>query len=103
MSVLHITEENFEQEVLSSEKPVLLDFWAEWCGPCRQLLPVVEQLAEELPQVKVGKVNVDEQPTLARRHKVFSIPTLVVYREGKPDGRAVGVQTLEELRALLGL
>lgn len=103
MSVLHITEENFEQEVLSSEKPVLLDFWAEWCGPCRQLLPVVEQLAEELPQVKVGKVNVDEQPTLARRHKVFSIPTLVVYREGKPDGRAVGVQTPEELRALLGL
>lgn len=103
MAVLHITEENFEQEVLRAEKPVLLDFWAEWCGPCRQLLPVVEQLAEELPQVKVGKINVDEQPALARQHKVFSIPTLVVYREGKPDGRAVGAQTPEELRALLGL
>ena len=83
MAVVTITKENFEQEVLQSAKPVLLDFWASWCGPCRMLSPVVDEVAEERTDVKVGKVNVDEQPELAGEFGVMSIPTLLVFEQGK--------------------
>lgn len=91
MSVIKITKENFEQEVMSSDKPVLIDFWASWCGPCRMLSPVVDEVAEETTSVKVGKVNVDEQPDLARIYNVMSIPTLVFIKGGKVVDQSVGV------------
>ena len=83
MAAITITKENFAQEVLQSEKPVLLDFWASWCGPCRMLSPIVDEVAEERGDVKVGKVNVDEQPELAGEFGVMSIPTLLVFEQGK--------------------
>ena len=101
MSALHITKENFEQEVLGSERPVLVDFWASWCGPCRMVLPIVEELAREYPQYKVGKINVDEETELASRFGVMSIPTLLVFREGKLVSQAVGARSKEELLAML--
>ena len=82
MAVVTITTENFAQEVLHSDKPVLLDFWASWCGPCRMLSPIVDEVAEERTDVKVGKVNVDEQPDLAAQFGVMSIPTLLVFEQG---------------------
>ena len=85
MAVVTITKENFEQEVLQSAKPVLLDFWASWCGPCRMLSPVVDEVAEERTDVRVGKVNVDEQPELAGQFGVMSIPTLLVFEQGSWD------------------
>lgn len=101
MSVLHITKENFEQEILQSEKPVVLDFFASWCGPCGQLSPIIDRLAQEHPELKVAKVDVDSQKELARKHKVFSIPTLVIYKNGEIAGRHTGVLPLEEIAALV--
>lgn len=92
MSVLTITKDNFDSEVLKSDKPVLLDFWAAWCGPCRMLSPVVDEIAEEMPEIKVGKVNVDEQIDLAQQFRVMSIPTLLVFKNGEMVQQAVGVQ-----------
>lgn len=92
MAALHITKENFESEVLKSDKPVLLDFWAEWCGPCQMLLPVVEELAGETTDSKICKINVDEQPELAAKFNVMTIPTLVVMKEGKVAHTSVGVK-----------
>ena len=103
MSVVTITKENFRTEVLESDKPVLVDFWAAWCGPCRMLSPVVDQIAEETTGVKVGKVNVDEEPELARQFGVMSIPTLVVMKDGKPVDTKVGVQPKAAILAMLGL
>ena len=81
MAALHITKENFEQEVLQSDKPVLVDFWASWCGPCRMLLPVIEELADEDTGAKICKINIDEQPELAEQFKVMTIPTLIVFKK----------------------
>ena len=102
MAVVTITKENFEQEVLQSAKPVLLDFWASWCGPCRMLSPVVDEVAEERTDVKVGKVNVDEQPELAGEFGVMSIPTLLVFEQGKLVRQAVGARPKASLLELLG-
>ena len=92
MAEIIITEQNFEQEVLKADKPVLVDFWATWCGPCRMLAPTIELLAEEMEGVaKVGKVHVDEQPGLAARFGISSIPTLIVFEDGKVKNTSVGV------------
>ena len=102
MAGVTITKENFEQEVLQSAKPVLLDFWASWCGPCRMLSPVVDEVAEERTDVKVGKVNVDEQPELAGQFGVMSIPTLLVFEQGKLVRQAVGARPKASVLELLG-
>jgi len=102
MSVLNITKENFQQEVVRSEKPVLLDFWASWCGPCRMVSPVVDEIADERPDVKVGKINVDEQQELAAAFQVLSIPTLVVMKDGKVVSQAVGAQPKGQILSMLG-
>lgn len=101
MSVITITKENFAAEVLNSDKPVLLDFWASWCGPCRMLSPVVDEIAGERSDIKVGKVNVDEQPELASAFQVMSIPTLVVIRNGKIVNQSVGVRPKQQILAML--
>ena len=100
MSVLEITVENFEQEVLRSDKPVLIDFWATWCGPCRMMGPVVDEFAAEHPEIKVGKVNVDEQMPLAAAFGIESIPTLVAIKDGKAVDMLIGVRGKEDLAAL---
>ena len=101
MAVVNGNLENFENEVLKSEKPVLVDFWASWCGPCRELGPVVDALGEELTDVKVVKINVDEERELAKKYKVFSIPTLVVIKDGQAVNKSVGVRSREEILAML--
>ena len=102
MAVITITKENFAQEVLQSEKPCLLDFWASLCGPCRMLSPIVDEVAEERGDVKVGKVNVDEQPELAGEFGVMSIPTLLVFEQGKLVRQAVGARPKASVLDLLG-
>ena len=101
MSVLTITKENYQKEVTESDCPVLLDFWASWCGPCRMFSPVVDEIAEENANVKVGKVNVDEQQELAAQFGVMSIPTLVVIRGGKIANRAVGARPKAQILSML--
>ena len=101
MATITIKTDNFEEEVLKSEVPVLIDFWATWCGPCQMQGPVVEQAAEELKDIKVGKVNVDEEGALAQQFRVMSIPTLFVFKDGKEAGRAIGFQTLDEIKKLM--
>ena len=102
MATVKITRENFEDEVLKSDKPVLLDFWAEWCGPCRMVAPVVEEISNEVAgTAKVGKINVDEEMELAQAFNVMSIPTLVVVKDGKVANSTVGFQSKEALMSLL--
>ena len=101
MAVINITEENFEAEVLQSDKPVLLDFWAVWCGPCQIMAPIVDEVAAERGDIKVGKVNVDEQGELAARFDVMSIPTLMVFKCGRVVHSSVGVRPKEEVLAWL--
>ena len=102
MAEVKITAENFENEVIHSDKPVLVDFYADWCGPCKMLSPVLHELAEEKPEgLKLGKVNVDEQMELAMRFKVSSIPMVVLFKDGKPVAKSVGYCSKAELAAML--
>lgn len=101
MSVLHINKENYQNEVLGSDKPVLVDFFASWCGPCKMLSPVIEAFAEDYPQYKVCKINVDEEQELAQQYGVMSIPTLVVIKNGEVAQKAVGYRRKEQLLELL--
>ena len=101
MSVIKITKDNYRQEVLQSDKPVLLDFWASWCGPCRMVSPIVDEIAQERGDIKVGKINVDEEPDLARRFGVMSIPTVVFLKNGREFDRKVGVMPAEAFTQVL--
>ena len=101
MSVITITKENFKSEVLDSEKPVLIDFWASWCGPCRMMAPVIDAVAEELNDVKVGKINIDEESELASAFKIMSIPTIMLVNRGEVVNGVVGVRPKSDILALL--
>lgn len=97
MSILHVTKENFEKEVLSEKKKVIVDYWASWCMPCRMLSPIIEEIADENADVKVCKVNVEEEEELAFECGIKSIPTVIVYEDGKPVNKSIGYQGKEEL------
>ena len=101
MFAINVNYENFREEVLNSEKPVLLDFWAPWCGPCRMVSPILEEIAQERPDIKVVKVNVDEQPQLAAQFGVMSIPALMVVKDGKVVNQAVGARPKNAILSLL--
>ena len=101
MSAVNINNNNFHEEVMNSEKKVLLDFWAPWCGPCRMVVPIVEEIAAERPDILVGKINVDEQPELANEFGIMSIPTLVVMKDGKILKKATGARPKHAILAML--
>jgi thioredoxin 1 len=101
MSAININKNNFQNEVLNSEKKVLLDFWAPWCGPCRMVVPIVEEIADERPDIKVGKINVDEEVELASQFGIMSIPTLVVIEKGKIVNQAMGARPKEAILGML--
>lgn len=101
MAILTITKENFEAEVLKSDKKVLLDFWATWCGPCQMMMPTIHEIAEERTDIKVGKVNVDEQPELASAFQILSIPALYVVKDGKIVNQTMGARPKEQVLRLL--
>ena len=101
MNAVNINKSNFSEEVIHSDRPVLLDFWAPWCGPCRMVGPIVDEIAQERADIKVGKVNVDEQPELASQFSVMSIPTLVVMKDGKVVNQTVGARPKGQILALL--
>lgn len=101
MSAITINKHNFQEEILNSDKNVLIDFFADWCGPCQRVSPVIDEIARENPDIKVGKINVDEQPELASRFRVYTIPTLFVFKNGQVIEQAVGVQSKEHLLAMV--
>ena len=101
MSTISITKNNFRQEVLNSDKPVLLDFWASWCGPCRMVGPILDEIAAERSDIKVGKINVDEEPELASQFRIVSIPTLVVMKDGKIVNQALGFRPKNQILSML--
>ena len=98
MAIIDLTKENFQAEITKSDKPVLVDFWAVWCGPCQMMAPILHELETKMPDVQVGKVNVDEQMDLARQFRVVSIPTLIIFKNGQEVQRMVGVTSKEELK-----
>ena len=103
MAAIKLTGSNFKTEVMDSESPVLIDFWAPWCGPCRMVSPVVEEVADEIgDSVKVGKINVDEEPQLAARFNIMSIPTLVVMKNGRVNSASVGIKTKKQILQMIG-
>ena len=101
MELLHASNESFDSEVLQSPQPVLVDFYADWCGPCRMVVPIMEEIARERSDIKVGKINVDEQPELARQFRVMNIPTLVVMKDGRITGQAMGARPKSQILAML--
>ena len=101
MSAVNVNRHNFREEVIQSDRPVLMDFWAPWCGPCRMVVPLVEQIAHEREDIKVVKINVDEEPELASQFKVMSIPTLVVFHEGRILNQAVGARSKAAIEAMI--
>lgn len=101
MAIIDLTKENFQAEVTKSDKPVLVDFWAVWCGPCQMMAPILHELETDMPDVQIGKVNVDEQMDLARQFRVVSIPTLIIFKNGQEVQRMVGVTSKEELKDAL--
>ena len=101
LAVLHLTKDNFKEEVLEAKVPVLVDFWATWCGPCQMVGPVIEEIAGEVTDAKIGKVDVDENPELAREYKVMSIPTLMVFKDGASVRREIGAKSKDEILAML--
>ena len=101
MAYINGNQHNFQQEVLQSDRPVLVDFWASWCGPCRMVAPIVEEIAEELEHIKVVKVNVDEEPELAARYQIMSIPTLMVFKNGELVNQALGALPKHQILSLL--
>ena len=100
MAVMTITKDNFEQEVLNASSPVLVDFWAAWCGPCKMMGPIVDQIEAENNNIKVGKINIDEQQELAQKYGVMSIPTLVLFENGKPKDTSVGLVPKEKIESM---
>ncbi len=102
MAIITITEDNFQAEVLQAAEPVLVDFWAPWCGPCRMVSPLVDEIADETDGVKVGKINIDEQPRLAQQYGVMSIPTLLVFHNGEVREKAVGARPKAAILKMLG-
>lgn len=101
MSAINITKNNFHEEVLNSSKPVLLDFWADWCGPCRMVSPIVDEIADEYTDIKVGKINVDDQADLASQFRVMSIPTLIVMKDGQVINHSVGARSKNQILSML--
>lgn len=102
MAAIHLTEENFEQEVLKSEIPVLVDFWASWCGPCKMLSPVIDEIADEVTDIKVCKVNTDEADTIALKYRIMSIPTLLLFKNGEVAATSVGAKPKSEVMDFIG-
>ena len=101
MAVINITKDNFQQEVVAASQTVLVDFWATWCGPCQMMGPILDELATKHPEIKVGKINVDEQPELATQFQIDAIPALIVFKSGKATAQTVGLQPIENLEQLL--
>jgi thioredoxin 1 len=101
MPTFAINQNNFKQSVLEASQPILVDFWASWCGPCQMLAPVLEEFSQKHPEILVGKINIDEQPELAQQFNVMTIPTLILFRGGKPVATSIGFQSISEIEAML--